>query len=87
MRVEREEPGSIGQFWFNCTAADGSAADKWPTGKNGGRTSGRNGKILQTVAVDDESSSAATTVIVGHDIRLTLLFTLVATSALTGVRF
>lgn len=92
--MEREEPGSIGQFWFNCTVVDGGVTDKWPTVKNGGRgttgkAAGRNGKILQTAAVDDESSSAAAAVVASHNVwrRLLLLFTLVAASTIAGVRF
>jgi len=45
MRVEQEEPRSIGEFWFNCTATGGGGGngDRWPTIKNKSRTTGQNG--------------------------------------------
>lgn len=65
MRVEQEEPRSIGQFWFNCTAVDGG--DQWPTAKNKGRvivskgSSGRSGRIQSSVdgSADDVPSSSS----------------------------
>lgn len=44
MRVEQEEPRSIGEFWFNCTAIGGGEGNggRWPI-KNKGRTTGQKG--------------------------------------------
>lgn len=83
MRVEQEEPRSIGQFWFNCTAVDGVGGNR-PTNRNKGRVTtlkgndeDRKGKTLSNV--DDESSSAATANF-GH--AQLLLFTLAASFAI-----
>lgn len=61
MRVEQEEPRSIGEFWFNCTSTGGNGrnGDRWPVTKNKGRTNsqkgvGSRGGRFRTA--DDESS-------------------------------
>lgn len=44
MRVDRADPRSVGQYWFNCTGADG-VGDRIPNaGNKGGRVTVVRGK-------------------------------------------
>lgn len=65
MRVEQEEPRSIGEFWFNCTAASGGGDQRPPLRSKGRVTvvkdgpTGRGGRLISDAELPGEKTSSS----------------------------